>query len=248
MIVLFTDFGWGGPYAGQVRAVLAQAAPGVPVIDLMHDAPAFAPQPAAYLLAALAREFPEGTVFLAVVDPGVGGTRAVIAVSAAGRWFVGPDNGLLGIAARHTGGARVWEVDWRPARLSASFHGRDLFAPIAARIGRGAAPAGRERTPGPGLLGPAADWPDDLPQVIYCDRFGNATTGLRATALPPDAAIGLGDRRLAHARTFSEVPTGTPFWYENANGLVEIAVNRGSAAEDLDLAVGSGIVVLPRAG
>jgi len=246
MIVLFTDFGWDGPYAGQVRAVLAHAVPGVPVVDLMHDAPAFAPQPAAYLLAALAEEFPEGTVFLAVVDPGVGGSRAAIAVSAAGRWFVGPDNGLLGIAARRAERPRVWEIDWRPARLSASFHGRDLFAPIAARLGRGAAPAGRERPPGPRLLGPAVDWPDDLPQVIYSDRFGNATTGLRAATLPAKAVLAVGDRRLPRAGTFSDVPAGAAFWYENANGLLEIAVNRGSAADDLGLAVGSPIVVLPR--
>lgn len=246
MIVLFTDFGLDGPYAGQVRAVLAREAPGVPVIDLMHDAPAFAPQPAAYLLAALAEEFPEGTVFLAVVDPGVGGARAAIAVAAAGRWFVGPDNGLLSVAARRAEGPRVWEIDWCPPRLSASFHGRDLFAPIAARLARGAAPAGRECPAGPGLLGPGADWPEDLPEVVYRDRFGNAMTGLRAAAVPADAAIMIGERRLTRARTFSDVPPGTPFWYENANGLVEIAVNRGSAVDDLALAVGSPIVVLPR--
>jgi len=247
MIVLFTDFGRDGPYAGQVRAVLACNAPGVPVIDLMHDAPAFAPQPAAYLLAALAEEFPQGTVFLAVIDPGVGGSRAAVAISAAGRWFVGPDNGLLAIAARRAERPRVWEIDWRPPRLSPSFHGRDLFAPIAARLSRGAAPAGRERPAGPRLLGPATDWPDDLPQIIYRDRFGNVTAGLRATALPAEATVVVGDRPLPRARTFSDVPLGNAFWYENANGLVEIAVNQGSAADYLGLAVGSPIVVLPRA-
>lgn len=246
MIVLFTDFGWDGPYVGQVRAVLAGAAPGVPVIDLMHDAPPFAPQPAAYLLAALVEALPPDAVVLAVVDPGVGGARAALAVAAGCRWFVGPDNGLLAIAARRAASARVWEVDWRPARLSASFHGRDLFAPIAARLALGAAPAGRERAPGPRLLGPAADWPDDLPQVIYCDRFGNAITGLRAAALPAEAVLRAGGRRLSRTRTFGDVPPGAAFWYENANGLVEIAVNRGSAAADLGLAVGQPIVVLPR--
>ncbi|MHA1114521.1 MAG: SAM-dependent chlorinase/fluorinase, partial [Alphaproteobacteria bacterium] len=131
MIALFTDFGAAGPYTGQVKAVLAQDAPGVPVIDLIADAPACDPRAGAYLLAALAPEFPPGTVFLCVVDPGVGGPRAPLIVEADGRRFVGPDNGLFEIVT-----ARHRRIDWRPARLSTSFHGRDLFAPVAARLAR----------------------------------------------------------------------------------------------------------------
>src|SRR5512143_1221602 len=140
MILLFTDFGWTGPYVGQMKAVLAAAAPGVPVIDLMHDAPAFRPRPAGVLLAALLAEVPAGAVVLAVVDPGVGTARAPLAVSVDGRWLVGPDNGLFAPTLRCDRAAEAWEITWRPARLSASFHGRDLFAPIAASIAAGKLP------------------------------------------------------------------------------------------------------------
>ena len=135
MIVLFTDFGPGGPYTGQTKAVLAQEAPGVPVIDLADDLAPYAPEPAAYLLAALAAAFPPGAVFVCVVDPGVGSERAPLALGAGGRWFVGPDNGLLAIVARRAGDARWFAIAWRPESLSASFHGRDLFAPVAAHVG-----------------------------------------------------------------------------------------------------------------
>src|SRR5215813_9228487 len=100
MIVLFTDFGLTGPYTGQVKAVLHHLAPEVPVVDLFADAPSRNPKASAYLLAAYAVWFPAGTVFLAVVDPGVGGERPAVAVAADGRWFVGPGNGLLEIVQR----------------------------------------------------------------------------------------------------------------------------------------------------
>ena len=131
MIVLFTDFGLEGPYTGQVRAVLYRTAPQVPVVDLFADAPAGRPKPAAYLLAAYGVWFPPGTVLLAVVDPGVGGPRAPVIVEAEGRWYVGPDNGLFELVTRRARTARTWEVFWRPETLSASFHGRDLFAPVS---------------------------------------------------------------------------------------------------------------------
>jgi hypothetical protein len=134
---LITYFGVADPYMGQMRAVLARAAPGVPVIDLFSNAPAFNAKASAYLLAAYCTEFTPGTVFLCVVDPGVGGPRAAIALEADGRWYVAPDNGLLSVAARRAAVARWWRITWRPANLSASFHGRDLFAPVAARLALG---------------------------------------------------------------------------------------------------------------
>jgi S-adenosylmethionine hydrolase len=238
VIVLFTDFGLSGPYVGQMKVVLAREAPGVPVIDLFADAPAFDPQAAAYLLPAYAAEFPMGTVILAVVDPGVGSQRAPLAVQADGRWYVGPDNGLFALVTRRAADARVWEVTWQPPRLSASFHGRDLFAPVAAFLARGEAPPGRERGTAEIARAPGADWPDDLARVVYVDGFGNAMTGLRAAAVPAEHTIAVAGRSLARARTFSDLPPGTPFWYENANGLAEIAVNQGSAADLLGLDVG----------
>jgi len=137
MIVLCTDFGPTGPYLGQVKAVLARAAPAVPVIDLFADLPAFAPRLSAYLLAAYADWFEAGDVILAVVDPGVGGPRGALVVEADGRWFVGPDNGLLELVLRRAERARCFAITWRPPALSATFHGRDLFAPVAARLADG---------------------------------------------------------------------------------------------------------------
>ncbi|HJU18959.1 MAG TPA: SAM-dependent chlorinase/fluorinase [Stellaceae bacterium] len=236
MIVLFTDFGLAGPYIGQVKAVLWESAPGVPVIDLFADAPAGKPKPAAYLLAAYAAWFPPGSVILAVVDPGVGGTRAPLVVEADGRFYVGPDNGLFELVRRRAAESRLWEITWRPPLLSASFHGRDLFAPVAARLARGGKPPGR-------LLPAAAarhpDWPDDLAEIVYIDHFGNAMTGLRAAALASGTRLAAGGRLLARAATFSEVAEGEAFWYENANGLAEIAVNAGRASAALGLAIGS---------
>jgi hypothetical protein len=241
MIVLFTDFGLEGPYTGQVRAVLYQTATGVPVIDLFADAPAGRPKPAAYLLAAYGAWFPPGTVFLAVIDPGVGGSRTPIIVEAEGRWYVGPDNGLFELVMRRAGSARSWEILWRPETLSASFHGRDLFAPVAAQLARGEHPAHTPRAP---EIGRHADWPDDLAEIVYVDRYGNAMTGLRVALLPTEARLAVSRRVLRRARTFSDVPAGEAFWYENSNGLAEIAVNAGRAADALQLAVGSPVAVL----
>jgi S-adenosylmethionine hydrolase len=240
MIVLFTDFGLAGPYTGQVKAVLYREAPAVPVIDLFADAPAGRPRPCAYLLAAYAQWFAAGTVFLAVIDPGVGSGRAALAVEADGRLYVGPDNGLFEIVMRRAAASRGWEIDWRPSALSASFHGRDLFAPVAARLARGEPPPGRPLSAGQGRH---PDWPDDLAEIVYIDHFGNAMTGLRATVVPPAARIAVAGRRVGHARTFSDVPAGEAFWYENSNGLVEIAVNGGRADARLGLAVGAALAL-----
>jgi S-adenosyl-L-methionine hydrolase (adenosine-forming) len=242
MIVLFTDFGLDGPYTGQVKTVLYRTAPGVPVVDLFADAPAVKPKPAAYLLAAYGVWFPPGTVLLAVVDPGVGGARGAVIVEADGRWYVGPDNGLFELVIRRADRARTWEIRERPEPLSASFHGRDLFAPVAGRLARGTLPDDRPR---PGELGRHPDWPDDLPEIIYIDRYGNAMTGLRAALLRNGTRLCASGRVLQRARTFSDVPEGEAFWYENSNGLAEIAVSAGRADAALGLSIGSLIAILP---
>ena len=120
MIALFTDFGLSGPYTGQVKAVLAREAPGVPIVDLFADLPAGNPKSAAYLLAAYAVWFAPPIVLLAVVDPGVGGTRRAIVVEADGRFYVGPENGLFESVLRRAGSVRGWEIVWRPDSLSPS--------------------------------------------------------------------------------------------------------------------------------
>lgn len=250
MIVLFTDFGLAGPYLGQVKAVLHSIAPAAPVIDLFSDAPTHDPRASAYLLAAYCEVFAAGDVLLSVVDPGVGSSRKALVVRAGKRWFVGPDNGLFEIVIRRAlqspaaePAVESWEIVWRPDRLSASFHGRDLFAPVAARLACGDAP-----TAGDAFKSIAVDavrrpdWPDDLGEVVYIDHFGNVVTGLRAVAPAPPFDVKVKDRRIPRAKTFSEVSPGAVFCYENANGLLEVAVNGGRADEVLGLKVGSAVI------
>jgi S-adenosyl-L-methionine hydrolase (adenosine-forming) len=242
MIVLFTDFGVAGPYTGEMTGVLRRhIPPQTAVIDLLADAPNCNPKAAAYLLAACAGAFLAETVFLCVVDPGVGGPRRPCVVQADGRWFVGPDNGLFELVIRRAESPpRCWHITWKPTRLSSSFHGRDLFAPVAALLAKGQMPPGSEF---PASERYPARWPDDLAEVIYVDAFGNAVTGVRASAVAADSAINLGGCAVARATTFVDVPQGQGFWYENSSGLIEIAVNRGRAAERFFLSIGSPIVI-----
>ncbi|TWB38111.1 hypothetical protein FBZ90_113104 [Nitrospirillum pindoramense] len=280
MIFLYTDFGWSGPYVGQMRAALVARAPaGTPIIDLMHDAPAFDPLAAGRLLAAILpatlAALPLVTipaVFLAVVDPGVGTHRRPLAIRLSGKlgrpvWLVGPDNGLFQPVIHDTiatgGLAEAWEITWRPPVLSVSFHGRDLFAPVAARVAEGRDMGDWAR--------PLAvdDLADDLAgaapsgergegdtvgngRILYIDGYGNGWTGLRPTgaldgSVAPDARLWVGGpeggRAVEPARTFGAVPQGAAFWYVNSSGLVEIAVNQGRADEALGFTLGSPVGV-----
>ncbi len=235
-IVLFTDFGSRDLYVGQVKAVLARDAPGVAIVDLLNDAAAFNVRAAAHLLASLVPEFPQGSVFLAVVDPGVGGARAAVVLRADGYRLVGPDNGLLSVFAARAAHVETFRIAWKPERLSSSFHGRDLFAPVAARLASDTLPRGW-LAPVQGLsidFGAA-----DLTEIIYVDHYGNAVTGVRARGAPRGARLAVNGESLDHARVFSAVPEGRAFWYENSQGLVEIAVNQGSAVGALGLKVGT---------
>ncbi len=240
MIALYTDFGWSGPYLGQVKAALIRDAPAIPVVDLMADVPAFNPKAAAYLLAALIPEFPVGTVFLCVIDPGVGTyARSPVILNIDGRWFVGPDNGLFDLIVRRGRNVRKRIVTWRPLRLSNTFHGRDLFAPVAAALacGQTVASIAAEKA-----SIARSDWPDDLGEIIYIDGFGNAMTGIRAATVDPRSTrLHCAETVIPHGSTFSDVSQGEALWYENSNGLMEIAVNQGSAARHLGLSVGSAV-------
>jgi len=234
-IFLFTDFGAADLYAGQVKAVLQRHAPNVAVIDLLHEAPAFDVRASAHLLAALSRQIPPGSVTLAVVDPGVGSARDAVALAADNNWHVGPDNGLLSVLAARAKACIYWRITWRPEQLAASFHGRDLFAPVAAAIACGEFPAGKAET----VARLSVDFGgDDLGAIIYIDHYGNAFSGLRAQNLPRAARIVVAGRSLGHACVFSAVPAGEVFWYENSLGLVEIAGNSCSAAAKLGLRIG----------
>lgn len=235
MIILFTDFGTRDPYVGQVKARIHELAPAQQVVDLLHEAPDFNAHAGAHLIAAFAQSFPPGAVFMCVVDPGVGTERDGVVVTAGGRWFVGPDNGLLSIAAARGQDCKIWRISWSPENASATFHGRDIFAVIAALIAKGEFPDDKlEAKPKLHVEFDAAD----LPRIIYLDHYGNAWTGLRASGIPQSSRIAVGGAGFRHADTFGAVGKGEGFWFGNSVGLLELAINRGSAAEKLGLKVG----------
>jgi len=238
VIVLFTDLGVRDPYVGQIKARLAEHAPGQQVIDLLHEVPDFNAHAGAHLLAAFAGGFPPGSVFLTVVDPGVGTPRDAVVAMAGGRWFVGPDNGLLSVAAARHADTRLWRISWQPEGLSATFHGRDLFASIAAAIARGEFPAD-QLSPVP-KLNVEFD-AGDLARVIFVDHYGNAWTGVRQ--VPQDARVTAAGRLFRHSESFGFVGKGEGFWFNNSIGLLELAVNRGSAAATFGLKVGDPVQV-----
>lgn len=235
LIASFTDFGPAGPYQGQMDAVLASQAPNTPHITLMTDAPVFDAQAAGLLLSSLSQYMPPNTLFLTVVDPGVGGNRRPLILQTERNLFVGPDNGLFVPVVRRYRDAEIATIEWRPEKLSESFHGRDLFAPVAAKLAAGEAveqsPLEIEE-----MVGSAS--PFDRNRIIYLDHFGNAITGLEGDDIEDDAIITINGKSLRYARTFSEVPVGESFWYRNSMGLVECAVNCGSAASSLGLELG----------
>ncbi len=235
LIASYTDFGPGGPYQGQMAAVIATRAPGIPQVTLMADAPMFDPQCAGILLACLCRNLPPRTLVLAVVDPGVGGDRRPIMIKSESLFLIGPDNGLLAPVVRRLARCDIEVIEWRPQRLSDSFHGRDLFAPVAARLAMGEEVAGLPLEPRE-LVG--YDPPTDNRRIIYIDSYGNAMTGIDGEDVGDDRFFSVNGTKLRYARTFSEVAKGRAFWYRNANGLVEFAVNCGSASRQLGLEPG----------
>lgn len=237
MIYLYTDFGSSDIYLGQLKAVLQRQAPGVPLVDLCHDLPSYDVLHAAHLLAAMAGRLDEPkAVLLAVVDPGVGSERRPLVVQADGLWLVGPDNGLLAVTVARARQVRCWEIVWRPATLSRSFHGRDLFAPMAAMLATDSLPPGALRVMD--ALQPCAVM-GELAEIVYVDHYGNALSGLRAASVPTQCVLEVAGQRLPNAGTFADVRPGSAFWYENSLGLVEIAVNQGNAARQLGLEPGT---------
>ena len=240
-IALITDFGIGSPYVGQMRMVLAERCqnPQPAVVDLISDLPPFRPDLAAYLLPALIAGFSPDWLCLCVVDPGVGSSRRPIILNADGQWFVGPDNGLLAIIAKRAGKLRCWQIP-QPEAISSTFHGRDLFAPQAVQIANGNTPD-RDQLDVDSLIG--IDWPDELEKIVYVDHYGNLITGVRASTITEQSEVMLAGRRLKQACTFSDVRPGEAFWYKNAFGLIEIAVNQGNASQILGVEAGSPIAL-----
>ena len=170
-----------------------------------------------------------------MVDPGVGGSRPGVAVCADGCWYVGPNEGLFAILARRAKRVQCREL---PAAMgvSSSFHGRDVFAPVAAQLASGLRV---EATDVPVACLDKPDWPEELLRVAYIDRYGNAITGMRASGVDASQTLLVNGQQLKSAQTFSDVGVGEAFWYANSNGLVEVAVNRGRGNRVLGVTVGT---------
>ncbi|ABM61607.1 protein of unknown function DUF62 [Halorhodospira halophila SL1] len=243
-VFLYTDYTRLGPYVGHLHARLLQAVDPAPtVIDLMHDAPAFRADCAAYLLAANLPYLPADAVVLAVVDPGVGTERPGLILRAQERWLIGPDNGLLAVAAQDGADVEAYRLPPAPPGIPATFHGRDVFADAAAQVAAtGRPPSGAERVDH--WVG--QKWLRDWDALIYTDGFGNLISGRRGASAPSHADVLIGGEALGQAEKFADVPEGTAFWYVNALGLVEVAVNSGSAAARLGAAPGTPLRWRPR--
>jgi S-adenosylmethionine hydrolase len=249
-VALLTDFGLDDPYVGVLHAVLEREAPGVCRLDLGHQVPPGDVWTACVLLRFAWPHLPEDAVVLAVVDPGVGGDRVPVAAHLDRRWLVGPDNGLVTAAGAP---AEAVRLDWRRMGLpepSRTFHGRDLFAPAAARIARGDDPGGLgERVAAAGLV--ACPLPDPTPieggfrsTVLHVDRFGNVVTNVPAGVVPADATAWYGAPRDARrVATYSEAREGEVVVIVGSSGLLELAVNRDSAASITGLGRGDTVDV-----
>jgi S-adenosylmethionine hydrolase len=263
-ITFLSDYGYEDEFAGVCRAVIARVAPEARLIDLTHGVPRHDVRRGALALADALPYAPAG-VHLAVVDPGVGTERRAVAIRVAteDRVLVGPDNGLLWPAVQALGGPlEVVDLDRSPFRLepvSATFHGRDLFAPAAAALALGTALAEVGHVVETGSLvrldlPPPRSEPDRLAvEVLHFDRFGNATlsAGARDLAggtLRPGHALSVevGRRSLGatFARTFADVGEGEVLVFEDSSGRLALAVNRGSAAEMLEVAPGDELAIV----
>jgi hypothetical protein len=263
IITFLSDFGDADWFVGVVHGVLHALAPDAHVVDLAHSVPPGNIARAAFMLEAAAGDFPAGTVHLAVVDPGVGTGRRALAVAAHGHCFVGPDNGLLEWALGAPGAEvrALTEERFFRAPVSRTFHGRDVFAPVAAALARGEKLA---------AFGPPVTDPVRLPahdpvrrgdalvgRVVFLDRFGNALTNLTARALTqafgPDAddagfLVSVLDRRISGlARSYGDAPVGALVAIVGSSGRLEIAQVGGAATMRLGLGEGDAVEVRRRA-
>lgn len=254
-IITFTsDFGLRDVYVGSVKGVIKTIAPDVEIVDITHGIERGDIIGGGLALASACRHFPTGTVHLAVVDPGVGTDRKIVAAELDEHLYVAPDNGLLARAAARAKSRRfvLAENDRYFRRpVSTTFHGRDAMGPVAAHLTKGVAMD---------ELGPVVQeivtdgWePAHLAsdgvvtgKVVAVDHFGNCITNIAEGDLPGEEALAYaGDREIPFARTFGDVPCGRAVAYTGSAGYVEIAVNLGSAARELRLEKGAWVSVMP---
>jgi S-adenosylmethionine hydrolase len=260
-IVLMSDFGYRDHYVGVMRGVIASIAPAAPVIDLTHGIPPQAIAAGALVLAQSWRYFPARTIFVAVVDPGVGTSRKPIAVeSEAGARFIGPDNGLLRSAAEEAGVRRIVELRsprYRLPEVSATFHGRDIFAPAAAHLWCGVrfpslGPELPAMTPGEIMSGLIEKRNEIVGSVVYTDGFGNLITNIdrasfdrfasRFRGLKLSVRIG-GGAPIEIRKAYGEADVGGSLATFGSFERLEIAVRDGSAAQRFAAGPGARVTI-----
>ncbi len=264
VIALLTDFGYKDPYVGQMKAVIRSIAKDVDAVDVTHGISRQNVLEGAIALWSSYRWFPRGTVFVVVVDPGVGSSRRALAIETSRYYFVGPDNGVLWLAVKEDGIRRAVELD--PAKVgigevSATFHGRDLFSPAAALLARGVDINALGRPVDVGSLmrldltirGLEAVQGNVIrAQAVYIDVYGNVALNVRGNVIGEALrlgdrvylSVGSGKRVVAKVvRSFSEVEPGEYALYVNSYGLIELAKYYGSAAADLNIKVGDEVCI-----
>jgi len=225
MIVLLTDFGLCDPFVGIMKGVIGTAAP---VVDLTHDVPPYGVREAAWLLRSSVPYFPKGSIFVSVVDPGVGSGRRALLAETERHLFLAPDNGLLGWLR----GARFREVTNRRLFLkpvSNTFHGRDVFASVASRLARGLPPS----KVGP-VVRSIVRLPDAPGRIVWIDRFGNLITNLA----PGPTRVRFRGRAIPVVKTYGSSKRGSVVAVVGSSGTLEIAVVHGSAAAGLRARIG----------
>lgn len=250
-ITLLTDFGHADGYVAAIKGVIASIAPSALVEDIAHGIAPGDVAAAAWALRRYWRLYPEGTVHVVVVDPGVGSERRALAVEAEGRFLVGPDNGVFSHPLREAAASRI--VALREARffrenISATFHGRDVFAPVAAHLATGT----RLDELGPGVDNPTQlIWPEPRRRpegaegvVVHVDPFGNLVTNIPEGWCERGSIVWVGDRVAGTLlRTYADVDAGQLLALVGSSGLLEISVRDGSAAEALDASRGTPVRV-----
>ena len=236
IITLTTDFGLRDPYVGIMKGVILGIAPEACLVDISHDVGPHDVAEGAFTLASAFRYFPPGTVHLAVVDPGVGSERRPIAASDGRYMFVGPDNGLFSLCLDESAMMHHITNDEHFLNpVSETFHGRDIFAPVAARLAAGMA----LQAVGPPIRDYLKLTFGDKPTVVHIDKFGNIVTSLRPQELSPNPALRISGTRVGSiCKTYAEGRPGELFIVVGSSGFVEVAMNRGSAADRLDVTRG----------
>jgi len=245
IITLTTDFGVGDFYVGAMKGAILRIAPDVHLVDISHQIPPQDVLTAAFVLRHAAREFPPGTVHLAVVDPGVGTQRRPLALQSDGQLWVGPDNGLFSFVLDRpkTQAHQITRTELCSPRPSHTFHGRDIFAPIAAHLCSGLALA----EVGPSIADPV-HLDHTTPQksaarieglIVHIDHYGNLVTNISIADLTPWGSavrVRLGPQVLQGlSQTYADVDQGEPLALIGSTGLLEISINGGNAARQLDL-------------